>query len=293
MQCPPADVTANPASAYDSLLENEPGLHFELPPHLAGANRMARDPFDGLLSGPAGAGAALSTNSGTAREPGYVLNPTERAALRSELEGQLTRGVLANGATQSSVIQPLTMGGERDIRNFYADAMRGGQRALDFSFTIGAAESGGYGRPATRQLSEQQRAARAEMEAVGQELLRPALQARLLLQDATQELRRFILMQEPLTAQMMMMDGASGHGLVMSIAATEEPQDKQRERTATRRPPVDSAMATPRHRVREAEERPPLGILLWRILTDRLAFVLYGLIGLCWAAWRYVISRYA
>src|SRR5690606_5178406 len=167
-------------------------------------------------------------------------------------------------------IQPLSMGGERDIRNFYADAMRGGQRALDFNFTLGATEGGGYGRPATPQASELQRAARAEMEAVGQELLRPALQARLLLQDATQELRRFILMQEPLTAQMMM-DGASGHGLVMAVAATEENVQKRSERTVMRRaPPVDSAMATPRHRIQEAEERPPLGVLLWRILTDPL-----------------------
>lgn len=290
------DLVASPASPYDRLMESEPGLYFELPPHLTTSNRLsgtAGDPSNAILSGPSRSGTGFSLGGGGTREPGYVLNPTERAALRSELEGQLARGGLGQGGAPSSVIQPLSMGGERDIRNFYADAMRGGQRALDFNFTLGATEGGGYGRPATPQASEQQRAARAEMEAVGQELLRPALQARLLLQDATQELRRFILMQEPLTAQMMM-DGASGHGLVMAVAATEENVQKRSERTVVRRaPPVDSAMATPRHRIQEAEERPPLGVLLWRILTDQLAFVLYGIIGLCWAAWRYLISRYA
>lgn len=290
------DALANPASPYENLVESEPALYFELPAHLASRGRAlddapGADPFAPLLQRNHGGGSGLVTGGAGLPQSGYAVAPDERSALLRELERQVTGGAPAAVAGLNPGVPP---GGERDVHNFYAEAMRVGQRALDFSFSLGRSS------PSPAAVDPQRAAARAEMEAVGQELLRPALQLRMLLQDATQELRRFILMQEPMTAQMMMVDGRSGHGLVMAVNAPQEAAagKQKNERVpgsgiGSPRGPVENALAAPRHRMEETEERPPLGILLWRILTDRLSFVIYGILALCWAAWRYVISRYA
>jgi len=131
-----------------------------------------------------------------------------------------------------------------------------------------------------------------ELGSLGLEAMKPVLLASDFLTGTLPDLRRMMFVEEPQTSIMLMMDGASGHTVVLNSPNTLIVPTRQ-----LTGPPamVDIPTTGPLRdnpRLRIEADRPFL-LVAWDLATTRVAFVLYGIFLICWASWRYVISRYA
>ncbi|RMF11269.1 MAG: hypothetical protein D6763_03590 [Alphaproteobacteria bacterium] len=106
-------------------------------------------------------------------------------------------------------------------------------------------------------------------------------------------LRNFVLVSQPDTGVLMMVDSGSGYTLMVhtpenpSLFSGEKVRDRYQSLPRFESPsaPTDAGNSTVMSR--------PLHLKIWDLLTTPAAFVFYGVALICWAAWRYVISRYA
>lgn len=181
----------------------------------------------------------------------------------------------------------------RDINRFYAETADEGLWTREAAaFNPALPLSGGDFFGDGRRWSPQE-AARMEMAAIGRELMKPVQQVQLVLQSATEELRQFILLQEPRSIQTVLVDGHNGQTLFMTGEAVGPDLDETRQMAA--RPAASDPLLQPAAAGQPPQKREwlPLHLALWHLVTSDISFILYGIIGLCWASWRYIISRYA
>lgn len=125
--------------------------------------------------------------------------------------------------------------------------------------------------------------------AMFKDAVRDSLDATGVSRDTIDGLRDFVLVEERRTGSMMMVDGGSGYSVTLRSSEDVRAQDF---RTANG---FDSnALAAPAlpETVEGAGPRP-LHWKIWDVLTSAYAFIVYGVLLICWASWRYVISRYA
>lgn len=105
-------------------------------------------------------------------------------------------------------------------------------------------------------------------------------------------LRDFILVQQPGSGSLMMVDSGSGYTLL--LRPSDDPLlFKEENRGNNWFSATDGGDSRSRKKMPAPGEPRPLLLKIWDILTSLGAFVFYGIAAVCWAAWRYVISRYA
>lgn len=277
----PAD--AMPTSRYEPFFEERWPLKHSFylpslpPPMAAGFNSLADRPH----------GNSLDFRWMGRRSDALVLTREDRLNLDGLLQNPRTTAELDARVTSAN---DLYREAERDIQRFYSESADDGLWTRNATAFNPDLSSGGADFFADTQRPLAQDRARAELEAFGRELLKPTQQIQLLVQGATEDLRRYILLQEPRSTQTVLIDGRSGQALFMVSDAVEpdlEPRHKQAAASDPLRQPVEPGQRP------QQREWQPLHLAVWHLLTSDIFFILYGIIGLCWASWRYIISRYA
>lgn len=127
---------------------------------------------------------------------------------------------------------------------------------------------------------------------IGNETLRPILQTGGIIADSLADLRQFVLIEQPKSSTLMMMDSGSGQALVMqnsgagnfaTTANRTSHTPRQEQATSHQRATSNSAIDFLKR---------PLKEVFWEILKSDMAMVFAGLCFLAWIAWRKVISRH-
>lgn len=133
--------------------------------------------------------------------------------------------------------------------------------------------------------------------AMGREALQPDLQIATVISEALQEVRRVIMIEDPRSSLLLMMDGRSGQALVVQTPLRAKASDQRVTQQSQQQMALTGANAMANPVAPTADPalmtKDPLRLVLKEVLLAPAAIATYILILLCWAAWRYVLSRYA
>lgn len=119
------------------------------------------------------------------------------------------------------------------------------------------------------------------------EVLRPEIRANPLIGATYHEFRQFLIIEERLSASVLMYDHSGNGGILMTVEDGALAQRNGQNDQAMETSPQRAAKRTPMY-----DDRPLRDVII-DLLTSKLAIVIYAILLTCWLAWRYVIRKYA
>lgn len=117
------------------------------------------------------------------------------------------------------------------------------------------------------------------------EFMRPELRRYADLGRSVQELRDYLMVSDPLVGNMMMMDALQQRAIVVTEAGEGRPTATVSDEAAS----GGGKASVSRGPIFDGR---PLLSVIWDFMTSGLAFVLYFILLVIWAAWRYFIRKY-
>lgn len=106
--------------------------------------------------------------------------------------------------------------------------------------------------------------------------------------ESLASLRDFVFVQQPENGSIMMVD--NGTGYTVMLHSNEQSLINNRPQNGFSSGPEMQSANSPI--MASNFDHRPLHLRIWDFLTSTAALVFYGFVIICWAAWRYVISRY-
>lgn len=127
--------------------------------------------------------------------------------------------------------------------------------------------------------------------ALAVEMLKPEVLANDFLLTTTSGLRQFFLVEQRRSSLVMMLESTSGHTMMvttLNAPMTSHSGPSGADNWKGQRPMANARAETMSKADGEHSHRQAV----WDTLTSTLAQIIYAILLLCWAAWRYGISRY-
>ncbi len=294
---------AMPLNRYISLFDSPIAKSnaFEQAQPLFPMTDLSEDILDsvdnGTLSGLRGHGPKLT---GTFGPPSLTKEERQKLmafynSLQSEAAG-INSSDMLGGLTPSSNPDNFAHELAQDLQRFYKEMAQLSESIENISLADSTVMPSNQPPLFSNQTPKLPQIAGVPLGSVTSQALEPDLHIASVISDALQEVRRVIMIEDPRTSLMVMMDGRSGQALVMQTPVRVRSGDQSTAQTQQNSmiaggDVASNAMAG--NSGQPVQTQKPFELVLKDLLLAPAAIATYILILLCWAAWRYVLSRYA